>query len=78
MQSGVARSIALSFSRLREKVPKADEGGHLILLLALARTTRAIWVPSLAAGLRRKSPKDGPHDVGQLAASTWMYCQTTP
>ena len=74
-----AKCVGLSFSRLREKVPgRADEGGLLILLFASARTTRAIWVPSLATGLRRECPKDGPHDVGQLAASPWMDCQQTP
>jgi hypothetical protein len=48
------------------------------VLFALARRMRAIGVPSIAARLRRKSPKDGPHDVGQFDASPRMDCQRTP
>ena len=39
---------------------------------------RAIRVPSLAAGLWRNCPKDGPQEVGQFDASPWMDCRRTP
>ena len=46
--------------------------------LSLPRTMRAHRVPSIAASVRRRSPQDGPHDVGQFDASPWMDCQRTP
>ena len=50
----------------------------LALAVASARTMRAERGPSLAARLHRNCPQDGPHDVGQFAASTGRCCQRTP
>ena len=44
----------------------------------MARTMHAIRGPSLAAGLWRNCPKDGPHDVGQFDPSPRMDCRRTP